>query len=244
LIQFEQRVAELEKMADEVLELAAKFSNHDDVQPELTIKTQKWYHAAHGLIEKVYPEKVEWLEHCMGGNDGMSGLLDMVHSWPLERLNKNYFSFRQSFATARGLVHGSVERAKSLEYDTVIELSSQLTTDEYETARQLFDTAKGDESVLRAAGTIGRVALERHLFNVADAKNVPVIVNPPTKKNADTQDVINSLEKAGVITKIQKAEIEGLFKIGNNCAHPKEAIKTGDIERLLQRGKELSTTIV
>lgn len=93
-------------------------------------------------------------------------------------------------------------------------------------------------------GTIGRVALERHLFNVADAKNVTIAINPPTKKKAEAQDVINSLEKSGVITKIQKSEIEGLFKIGNNCAHPKEPIKAEDIQRLLQRGKEPSTTIV
>jgi hypothetical protein len=244
LIQFEQRVAELEKMADEVMALADKFSKHEEVQPQLSIKTQTWYHAARGFLEKVYPEKVEWFENCMYGQQGMFAFVDMVHPWPVNELKPNFFKFRQSFATSRGLLHGSVERAKSLEYDTVIKLSSALMADEYETAQQLFDPANGDESLLRAAGTIGRVALERHLFNVADSKQVAIQVNPPTKKKPDVQDVINSLEKSGVITQIQKSEIESLFRIGNNCAHPKEAIKAADIQRLLQRAKELSAIVV
>ena len=131
-----------------------------------------------------------------------------------------------------------------MEYDTVIRLSSALVADEYETAQQLFDGAKGDESLLRASGIIGRVALERHLFNVADSKQVAIRVNPPTKKKPDIQDVINRLEKSGVITPIQKSEIESLFKIGNNCAHPKEAINARDIRRLLEEAKELSAVVV
>jgi len=68
LVQFEQRVAELEKMAEEVLALAVRFSKHEEVQPQLSIKTQTWFHAARGFMEKVYPEKVEWLEHlCRSG---------------------------------------------------------------------------------------------------------------------------------------------------------------------------------
>jgi predicted transcriptional regulator len=58
---------------------------------------------------------------------------------------------------------------------------------------------------------IGRVALERHLFTVAEAKAVTIEVNPPTKK-ATAQDAMNSLGKAGVITKIQKSELESLFR--------------------------------
>jgi hypothetical protein len=242
LIQFEQRVLELEKMAEEVMVLAERFSNHEEIQPQLSIKTQTWYHAAHGFLEKVYPEKVEWLEHCIDGDQGMIAFVDMVHPWPLNELKPRHVYFLKSFATARGLVRGSLERAKSLEYDTLIHLSSALVTDEFDTAHQLSETAKGDESILRAAGMIGRVALERHLFTVAEAKAVTIEVNPSTKK-ATAQDAMNSLEKAGVITKIQKSELESLFRIGNNCAHPKESIKDKDIERLLQRGKELTVTI-
>lgn len=244
LIQFEERVVELEQMAEEIQRLAADFAKFtQEAQPRLSIKTHTWYLAAHGLLEKMWPEKVEWLENCFSGNVGMHMLINTVQASTLDQFHRNYRNFQESFATARGLVRGSLERAKSLEYDTLIHLSSALVSDEFDTAHQLLGTAKGDESILRAAGTIGRVALERHLFMVAEAKAVTIQVNPPTKK-ATGQDVMNSLEKAGVITKIQKSELESLFKIGNNCAHPKEAIKDKDIERLLQRGKELTVTIV
>jgi hypothetical protein len=232
-------------MAEEIQTLPTEFSKFTlDAQPQLSIKTQTWYFAAHGLLEKLYPDKVEWFEYCFTGSAGMHMFVNTVHPSTDDQFHRDYRDFRGSFATARGLVIGSLERAKSLEYDTLIELSSALVSDEFETAGQLFETAKGDESLLRAAGTIGRVALERHLFVIADAKNVVIEVNPPTKKKAEAQDAIHSLVKAGVITKIQQSEIESLFRIGNTCAHPKEAIKAEDIKRLLQRGKELSATIV
>jgi len=160
------------------------------------------------------------------------------------RFKENYLRFQESFATARGLVLGSLERLKSLEYDILIQLSSALVLDEFETSQQLFDTAKGDESLLRAAGTIARVALERHLFTISEARNVTIDVNPPTKKKPEAQDVLNSLAKAKVITDVQKSELETLFRIGNHCAHPKESIKTGDVEKLLARAKDMAATIV
>jgi hypothetical protein len=216
---------------------------HHDAQPQLSMKAKTWYFAAHGLLEKLYPEKVEWLENCFYGQSGMHRLCGMMTLKNAVFMTDKYNDFRSSFADARGLIAGSLERAKSLEYDTVIRIRSELVSDEFDTAQQLFDTAGGDESILRAAGTVGRVALERHLFTVADARGVEIKANSRSGKKM-AQDVINGLEKAGVISKIQKSELESLFKIGNNCAHPKEQIKAEDIERLLRRGKELTATIV
>jgi hypothetical protein len=164
LIQIEQRIAELEKMAREIEASARKFyssTKHKGVQPQLSIKGQTWYLAAHGLIEELYREKVEWLEYRYSGSSGMHSFLNtMEHEW-IEQ--SDYNSFKGSFAEARGLLLGSLERVKSLELDTLIQLSSALVSDEFETAGQLFDAANGDESILRAAGTVARVALERHL---------------------------------------------------------------------------------
>jgi hypothetical protein len=38
--------------------------------------------------------------------------------------------------------------------------------------------------------------------------------------------------------------LDSLFTIANNCAHPKEAIKAEDVERLIKRGKELASIIL
>ena len=62
LIQFEQRVAELEELAAEVDRLAELFSEgKQDSQPSLSTKCQIWRFGAQGFLEKLYPEKVEWL---------------------------------------------------------------------------------------------------------------------------------------------------------------------------------------
>jgi len=233
-------------MATELQGLAQRFHAGDaTAQPSLSIKCHIWRMGAQGVLEKIYPEKVEWFERCYGGDNGMHRLTTTFNiRFDLEDCARDYRYFMESFATARGLLQGSLERLKSLELDTLIQLSSVLVSDEFETALQLFDTSKGDESILRAAGTVARVALERHLFTIAEARNVTIEVNPPNKKKAEAQDVLNSLAKASVITAIQKSALETLFLIGNHCAHPKESIKAPDVQKLIVHGKEMAATIV
>jgi hypothetical protein len=46
-----------------------------------------------------------------------------------------------------------------------------------------------------------------------------------------------------VINAIQKAELDGLFKIANNCAHPKESVQKADVKRLIERAREMASVI-
>jgi len=55
---------------------------------------------------------------------------------------------------------------------------------------------------------------------------------------------LQTLQKGGVITAIQKSQFDSLFKIANNCAHPKEAVLAADVERLIRDGKQLAALIV
>ena len=71
-----------------------------------------------------------------------------------------------------------------------------------------------------------------------------MIVNPPTKKTAGVEDVLVSLERAGVITPIQRAQFESLFKIANACAHPREQVTEDDVRRLITEGKRLASVSV
>jgi hypothetical protein len=115
LIQLEQRVLELEKIAEEIQALAVAFAAfNQDAQPRLSIKTQTWYLAAHGLVEKLYPEKVEWLENCFGGSAGMHMFINAVQSSTTDQFHRSYWDFRASFATARALVRLEVWRERSL----------------------------------------------------------------------------------------------------------------------------------
>jgi hypothetical protein len=133
---------------------------------------------------------------------------------------------------------------KSRELPLKTQLSFAISADEFERAAELVDSSGGDEVLLRAGGVVGRVALERHLWTVIDSHGITVALNPPTKKKADTQDLLTNLVKASVITPIQKFEMDGLFAIGNNCAHPKEAVSKADVERLINRARELASIIL
>ena len=98
--------------------------------------------------------------------------------------------------------------------------------------------------MIRASGVIGRVALERHFWTVADNRGLTVAKNPPTKKVADVSDVLNTLVKDGVITQVQRAQLDGLFAVANNCAHPKETIRVEDVERLIRDGRVLASVVL
>jgi hypothetical protein len=125
----------------------------------------------------------------------------------------------------------------------VSELSFAVAADEFDIAKSLFE-ASDDEPMVRASGVIARVALERHMFTVAEARSIPIQVNPPTKKKADVSDLLVSFVKTNFISSTQKSELDWLFSIGNNCAHPREPVRREDVSKLIARGKELAAIIL
>ena len=136
-----------------------------------------------------------------------------------------------------------MSEVKSRELPITSELSFAVALDEFETAKNLLD-ASSETSIVRASGVVARVALDRHLFTVAESRQIPIEKHPPSKAKADVADVLNTLKKRDVLTAIQKSELESLFTIGNYCAHPKETVRASDVQRLIQRGKELASVIL
>jgi hypothetical protein len=155
-----------------------------------------------------------------------------------------YSAFYDAFRTARALLVAVADEIESRELPLKTQLSFAVSADEFERASELVSASSGDEVLLRAGGVVGRVALERHLWTVVESYGLAVVKNPPTKKKADTQDLLTTLVKASVVTPIQKSEMDSLFSIGNNCAHPKEAVIQTDVERLISRGRELASVIL
>jgi len=49
-----------------------------------------------------------------------------------------------------------------------------------------------DETLIRAAGVAGRVALERHLWTIVDSRKTTVQLNRRIMKKADTQDLMTA----------------------------------------------------
>ena len=253
LIQLQHRVKQVEALADEVQDLAERHLKGEAVLTELSVKGQQWYRAARELLVQSQFSGLQELEHCNshwvklnGGQRQAFTDIERFIIFPLEDRSKedHYRLFARLFAKARSLVLSVEQELLSRELPIVTQLSFAVAADEFDTAEALFHDGKADEAVLRASGVVAHVALERHLFTVADQRGLSIIVNPPTKKKADVSDALNTLVKANVVTPVQRSHLDSLFSVANNCAHPKEAIRPEDVERLITDGRRLASAIL
>lgn len=154
---------------------------------------------------------------------------------------ENFFAV--PFRKARSLLLSLEAELMSRELPVLTQLSFAVVADEFATAETLLNHRDSNEALLRASGVVARVALERHLFCVIDARSLQIVVHPPTKKKPDVEDVLNTLVKANVITAVQKAHFDSLFKIANNCAHPKEQVVEADVARLIRDGRTAASDV-
>jgi hypothetical protein len=237
LIQLDQRIQELESLADEVTALAKRQSGNEAVQPELNTKGQRWYRGAREiLVQQKSSSLAEFDQQYVRIIKGViNGDPDHVGMFAY---------FVSDLQIARALLIAVSEEIESRELPLKTQLSCAISADEFESASELVNAANGNEALLRAGGVVARVALERHLWTVADSRGIQVEKNPPQKKKADTQDLLTTLAKANVVSHLQKSEMGDLFNIGNNCAHPKEVVVKSDVERLIGRGRELASIIL
>ena len=64
LVQVQTRIDELEALAEEVAALAAQLKDHEKVQPELSIKGQRWYRGAREILAQANSTAIAEFEHC------------------------------------------------------------------------------------------------------------------------------------------------------------------------------------
>jgi hypothetical protein len=254
LLQIEKRIGELEKMADEIQELGVKLKDGEDVQPDLLIKTQKWYRGSRALMQENNFSGLKDFDYCYVSNHGggRRSFTDIekyseigTNSYNKSLPSEEYFGlFSQYLQKARSLLLSSVEEILSRELPIKTQLSFSIVSDEIDTAKDILKKYANDEVGLRLAGFITRIALERHLLTIADTRSIIIELNPPNKKTHNTNDILTSLVKHSVINPIQRSELESLFTIGNNCAHPKEDVVLADVTRLIERTHELCSIII
>jgi hypothetical protein len=243
LLQLDQRIKELESLADEVSKLVKQWGTGKAVEWDLNTKGERWYRGARELLVQQKYSGLEDFDNCYH-----SGVKDVIAASvsisDQDRPSACQWFLERAFRQARSLLAAVEEEVKSRELPVKSRLSFEVAADEFERASELLSAAAGDEVLVRAGGVVARVAIERHLFTVAETHHITVEINPPHKKKAEAQDVINTLAKHNVITAIQKSELEHLFKIGNFCAHPKEPITEKQVETLITRGHELASVIL
>lgn len=264
LVQVQKRIDDLEALANEVAALAARHKNGEKVQPDLSVYGQRWYRGGREILVQAKSSALEEFDQCYDSSRtpvragtvlGRRHFTDidlyissMDSSWFGDANKQNrenqYRLFSTDFQKARALLISVTDEISSRELPVTTQLSFELVAEEFTTAETILLEAKGQEVFHRVSGVIARVALERHLFTVANQRGIVITANPPHKKKPEAYDAIVSLKKAGVITAIQQSQLEMLFKIGNNCAHPQEIIDPGDIERMISDGKQLASVIL
>jgi len=87
--------------------------------------------------------------------------------------------FAVALSNARSLLVAVTEEIKSRELPVRTQLSSAVSADELGQASELLGSSAGDEAILRAAGVVARVAIERHLWTNRGSTR-----NPSTEKPA------------------------------------------------------------
>jgi hypothetical protein len=253
LIQVQSRVKQIEAMADDLTALAEKRFQGQNVQPEFSIKGQQWYRAARELLVQAQFSGIQEFTDCYEGNIERGGrnmraftdierMIAVPDGPPIDADHVRLFT--SFFKKARSLVLALEQEILSRELPVVTQLSFSLAADEFEKAELLFNESRGDEVLVRVSGVLARIALERHLFTVVDVRGVKIAVNPPQKKRADMEDVLNSLVAADVITAVKRSHLASLFAVANNCAHPKEPVKPEDVQRLIREGRAEAASIL
>ena len=250
LRQLSVRIEELERLANEVYEAAALFEKG---YPTVSVKGQRWYRGAREILVQQRSSALKEFNECYESPNPYAAdirdyfdLASRPSAVPLtpEAWKHQFNAFNHLFQRARSLLLSVFEEIISREMPIKTQLSLEVAASEFDAAESILLESKDEEVFLRASGVIARVALERHLFTVAEKSGVEIVKNPPSKRKADVSDVVNSLVKENLVSPIQRSDLNSLFVIANNCAHPKEAIKSADVERLIRRGRELASDIL
>jgi hypothetical protein len=253
----QNRIAELNKLSVEVIALGKCLSEGDWIGgSNIAVKAEDWYRGSRALLERENFSGMEEFDLCYRAYypdvfNKTQMVLDptciyaFVYSPVLNQMvtQSHYPFFAQKIAKGTALLNACVSEVKSRELPILGDLSFVVASDEFETASNLLQSSR-EETIVRASGVVARVALERHIRTVAEERNVTILKKSPHKVHPDFSDITLSLSRASVITEVQRARLETLYKIGNNCAHPKESVKTDDVEELIRDGRSLTALIV
>jgi len=191
LTQLRARVRELNALADQVLSLAERLSKRDETaQPDLAVKGQQWVRGARALMAAQQYSGLKAFDECCTTSSGwtdISGYLtqDWSDYGSETNIPEGFKIFKRRFLEARALLEALESELVSRELPVKTALSFEVASSEIDTAQEVLDNANGAEVFLRVSGVIARVALERHLFTVADSRSLQVIKNPPNKRYPD-----------------------------------------------------------
>lgn len=138
-------------------------------------------------------------------------------------------------------LRGIIPQQRILSYRIENEIRSQLTGDELDHASQLLSiSGQHEEAILRAAGVIAGVVLERHLCTIIDRENDTLSATERFQHNKKTDGIVsfkNWLVGKQIVPVSESAHIDNLAFIRNCCDHAPggnlRAPRREEVERLI-----------
>jgi len=237
----------LEALADEIAPLVERYYQDDHaVDSDLSLKGQRWYRGCRELLAQHRLSGLSEFEECYrsASDDDYYNLEPVLSAKNRGQIGMGLSEFWEGFRKARSIIRASIDELISRELPIVTQLSFAVAKYEFDNARNLIAANRSNDVMIRAAGVVARVALERHLGTVAESRALTVTKNPPTKKHSDASDLLNTLVKEAVITQVQRSHLDSLFAVANNCAHPKEVVLVDDVERLIKDGSTFAASVL
>lgn len=174
------------------------------LQEQLKEEYEYWYARAEELVSTYLPQRLDEFERRRGD------VKDYI------RLNKNakfgperYVSSASGyFADQRNIVKAIPGKIEVEKLKLRRQISETFSMEELQQARELLD-----EDLIRAAGVLAGVALERHLQTECDGADLQYSHDDGIASLAQT------LFSAGEINKTSLSNLETLGQIRNDCTH-------------------------
>ena len=139
--------------------------------------------------------------------------------------------FRRDLTTQRNLLKSIPPKLDAEKLRVRKEISSEVASEEVHQAKRLFE---GD--LIRPAGVIAGVAIERHLLTRCEVSERDV----EYEYDYGIKALAQALYNADIISKTQHGQIEYLAKLRNQCAHADEEEPTPtDVDRLITQTEDI-----
>ncbi|WP_141551643.1 hypothetical protein [Natrinema sp. CBA1119] len=188
-------------------------------QREAREKYEIWHTAARPLVDDYLPQRLNDFDSKYDGFKEIISLRVDAKIGSKDVFDKAIDLFDQQ----RNLVKALPAKVKSEKFRAREQISSRLTRDEIQQARQLFNN-----DFIRASGVVAAVALERHLLTMCENSNEVDNYDP----THGISRLAQTLKDAGVIDKTIWNDLRALASIRETCAHAEEPEKEA-VRRLI-----------
>lgn len=236
----ESEIQELIEQADSIAKRAYNIA--DDCSSGSKIKTDRidwvaveelveeyevWYNQARILVSAYLPKREA---DFVQAYKNLSSIL-LFDNMEYTKLGVFNMNLRRNLTTQRNLLKSIPPKLDAEELRVRKGVSESITTEELHQAKGLLD-----DELIRPAGVVAGVAIERHLLTECEVSDRDV----EYEYDYNIYALAEALYDADIISKTQHGQIEYLGKIRNKCAHAdEEEPSLSEVKRLVSQTEDI-----